>query len=408
MASTAVRTWGTAVIRMTAMDSESARIRGSTAGPGSPGMRTSSNATSTRRLRMMSRPLAPSAASRTSKSSLRMKRSESRTPGSSSMTRTTGRGGYTRGGSVPAAASSLLSLGLGDTKDDILVPASATCEIDGAGLPRLDRGDEPSEGVDILHRLPIDLEDGIARPDARLLPGAAGGDIGDDDTRPGREPESLARLGRQGLDDEAERFRRRLCSDSLVGRLLSDLDREPRGGLLTDHDERGRLPWLHPRHALLQVRHVLDGRAVELHDDVAGFEARGLGRAVLHHVGDEDSAVLFHPEALGQLRCQLLDHDAQPPAHDPALGHELGHDLPRHVDRDREPDALPRGHHGRIDPDHLTLDVQQRTTGIARIDRGIGLDERLVGSHSDLGAAGGGDVTDRDGAIEAERVADGD
>ena len=61
MASTAVRTWGTAVIRMTAMDSESARIRGRTTGPGSPGMRTSSSATSTRRERMISSPLAPSA-----------------------------------------------------------------------------------------------------------------------------------------------------------------------------------------------------------------------------------------------------------------------------------------------------------------------------------------------------------
>src|SRR5262245_6966373 len=181
MASTAVRTWGTAVIRMTAIDSESARMRGNTTGPGSPGMRTSSSATSTRRDRMISRPLAPSAASRTSKSSLRMKRSESRTPGSSSITRTTGRGGYTRGGSVPAAASSPLSLWLGDTKDDILVAASATLEIDGDGLTRFDRRDEPPECLDILHRLPIDLEDGIAGPNARLLAGAAGRNVGDDD-----------------------------------------------------------------------------------------------------------------------------------------------------------------------------------------------------------------------------------
>src|SRR6266536_1337528 len=135
MASTAVRTWGTAVIRMTAMDSESPRIRGSTTGPDSPGMRTSSNATSTRRDRMMSSPAAPSAASMTAKSSVRMKRSESRTPGASSMTRTTGRSGYvTTGGGALASAGSALSLEVGYRENDIFVAPSAALDIDGNDL----------------------------------------------------------------------------------------------------------------------------------------------------------------------------------------------------------------------------------------------------------------------------------
>src|SRR5262249_39755733 len=148
--STAVRTWGTAVIRMTAIDSESARMRGSTTGPGSPGMRTSRSATSTRRFRMISRPLAPSGASRTSKSSLRMKRKESRTPGSSSITKTTGRGGYTTGGSASAEAATSLSLGLGYGEHDVLVAASTTLQVDRHGLARLHGRGELAKAVDVL------------------------------------------------------------------------------------------------------------------------------------------------------------------------------------------------------------------------------------------------------------------
>src|SRR5712692_8716082 len=365
MASTAVRTWGTAVIRMTAMDSESARIRGSTTGPGSPRMRTSSSATSTRRDRMISSPAAPSAASRTSKSSLRMKRSDSRTPGSSSMTRTTGRDGYATVGGAPASAGPALSLEVGYREDDIFVAPSAALDIDGNDLARLHRGDDPPEALDIRHRLAIDLEDGVSCPDPGLVPGAAGRHLGDDEARLGGQLEPLAGLRRQGLDGEPEGFLPGLgAGGGLLAWLLADLDRERRRDLVADHDERRRAAGLHRRHTLLELRHVLDGRAVELHDDVPGLETGGLGRTVLHHVGDEDAAVLLHPEALGQLRRQLLDDDAQPAPHHPALVDELGHDIPRHVDRDREADPLPGGHHGGVDADHLALDVQERTAGV--------------------------------------------
>src|SRR6266545_1952419 len=192
MASTAVRTWGTAVIRMTAMDSLSARILGSTAGPGSPGMRTSSSATSTRRERMMSSPAAPSAASRTSKSSLRMTRSDSRTPNSSSMTRTTGRGGYETGGVPASSKGPALALDVGNREDDIFVAASTALEVDGNDPAGFHGDDDPPEALDVRHRLAIDLEDGVPSPDPGLLPGAAGRDIGDDDARLGGQLESLA------------------------------------------------------------------------------------------------------------------------------------------------------------------------------------------------------------------------
>src|SRR5204863_2300281 len=65
-----------------------------------------------------------------------------------------------------------------------------------------------------------------------------------------------------------------------------------------------------------------------------------------------------------------------------------------------------------VDADHFTVDVDERTTGIARIDRGVGLDEVLNGV---LVTAGKGQLratlrTDDprgDREVEAERISDG-
>src|SRR5580765_1336752 len=159
MASTAVRTCGTAVMRMTAMVSLRARMRGSTAGPCSPGIRTSSSATSIRRDRTISRAAAPSAASSTSKSSWRMMRRDSRTPVSSSITRTTGRDGYVNDGAPGSSGAPPSALRLGDGEDDILVPASAALQIHGNGITRLGGGDDALEMLDIGDGLAVHLED---------------------------------------------------------------------------------------------------------------------------------------------------------------------------------------------------------------------------------------------------------
>ena len=55
-----------------------------------------------------------------------------------------------------------------------------------------------------------------------------------------------------------------------------------------------------------------------------------------------------------------------------AAAHELARDPPQRVDRDGEgqPVAAALGDH----PDHAALAVQQRAAGVARVDRGVGLD----------------------------------
>ena len=100
---------------------------------------------------------------------------------------------------------------------------------------------------------------------------------------------------------------------------------------------------------------------------------------------------------------------------DVAVGLELGHDLPGRVDRDREAD--PDGAVARaarldlgVDPDHPARAVEQRTAGVAGVDRGVGLDHMI--DREPVGGADrpldSGDDPGGDGVLKPERVADRD
>src|SRR5947209_10668274 len=58
-----------------------------------------------------------------------------------------------------------------------------------------------------------------------------------------------------------------------------------------------------------------------------------------------------------------------------------------------------------IDTDHLALHVEQRSAGIAVIDRGVDLNELVVRRAIEVAVQGADDAR-RDGALAAERVAD--
>src|SRR5262245_32590981 len=185
------------------MESLSERMRGSTAAPDSPGIRTSRSATSTRRDRTMSSAVPPSGASRTSKSFCKIARSDSRTPTSSSMTRTTGRGRYAGDPASPCAAPLPL---VGDGKDDIFVPASAALEIDGHRITGLCRGDRTAKALDVSDRLSIHFDDRVAWMNARLIARAPRRHVGHEYPRLGRQFESLGGFGRERFDAEAQRL----------------------------------------------------------------------------------------------------------------------------------------------------------------------------------------------------------
>ncbi|MDF3039254.1 MAG: hypothetical protein K0Q71_1960 [Thermomicrobiales bacterium] len=95
--------------------------------------------------------------------------------------------------------------------------------------------------------------------------------------------------------------------------------------------------------------------------------------------------------------------------HAPFVDEEAGHPA-RGVDRHREADALRPLDDGGIDPDHAPAGVNQRSSRVAGVERGVGLDDIL-----DQPATAGAqrapqrrDDPSRDGRLEAEGVADGD
>jgi len=60
-----------------------------------------------------------------------------------------------------------------------------------------------------------------------------------------------------------------------------------------------------------QVLWFLDLLAAELDDDVAGFDARGFGRALVVDARNQGAASRFNVEAFGDLVSDLLDADAE-------------------------------------------------------------------------------------------------
>ncbi len=113
-------------------------------------------------------------------------------------------------------------------------------------------------------------------------------------------------------------------------------------------------------------------------------------------------------EALGDGVVDRLDAHAEPAATGLMELLELRDDR---LDRGRgrcEADAdraAGRREDRGIDADHLALQVEQRAAGIALVDRGVGLQEIVVGAAVDVAVAGGDDARGH-GLAEAERIAD--
>ena len=77
-------------------------------------------------------------------------------------------------------------------------------------------------------------------------------------------------------------------------------------------------------------------------------------------------------------------------------------------DREGDADIAARGREDRgVDADHLAVEVERRTTGVAAVHRRVDLDEVVIRTGADIAAAGRHDARGH-GAAEAERVADGD
>ena len=132
------------------------------------------------------------------------------------------------------------------------------------------------------------------------------------------------------------------------------------------------------------------------------------GRRAAQHAQDH------HPVDAEARRGRLLARDdADAGIARAAVADQLGHDAVHDVDRDREADAgagpgrrEDRGVHA----DEAPGGIEERTAGIARIDRRVGLDHagELAPLAGGQAALQGADHAGRQGVVEAERIADGE
>src|SRR5690606_20153850 len=125
----------------------------------------------------------------------------------------------------------------------------------------------------------------------------------------------------------------------------------------------------------------------------------------------EGTALHGQIEAVGELAINGLDANPEPAALDLAVTQQALHDRLGQARRNREADALisARATHDRIvDADQLAAGVDQRTTRVARVDGGIGLQEILVLMNAELAALGSRDDAHRHRLPDAEGIAHGE
>src|SRR5712691_8535038 len=114
-------------------------------------------------------------------------------------------------------------------------------------------------------------------------------------------------------------------------------------------------------------------------------------------------------ERLGEIGGKVLDRDPDAAPFDFTVSDQLVHDLACHIDRDGKADAdiaATRRQYRRVDTDHPPLQIDQRTARIARIDRGVGLNEILVAFDAETAAPERADDPRGHSLAETERVAD--
>jgi len=203
-----------------------------------------------------------------------------------------------------------------------------------------------------------------------------------------------------GLVALAHRFRRRLGPDPFarataitfalalagfaVGRLgLADCATELADGnghlfglTVAPHRDRHPCAGGHVGHQGRELGRPGDGGAAKLGDHIAWLNARLFGGATRLHRADQGAHRFFHAKRLGQVRRDLLDGDPQTPSADFSVFQQLAFDLHRHINGNGKRQPLITTAVAvdlRVDANHFTAHIEQWATGVARIDRNIGL-----------------------------------
>src|SRR5438552_1830171 len=114
-------------------------------------------------------------------------------------------------------------------------------------------------------------------------------------------------------------------------------------------------------------------------------------------------------ETIGDVGRDRLDLHADPAARDAAFIAQLRDYTLHRVGRNCEcdPDRTARRREDRgVDPNHVAVDVESRTAGIAFVHRCVDLNEIVVGTGADVAAARRDD-TGGHGTAQPEGIADG-
>ena len=154
----------------------------------------------------------------------------------------------------------------------------------------------------------------------------------------------------------------------------------------------------------------VDGEPVDLDDPVAGLDAGRLGWSLVVDACDQRAARGRDVEALADVVGDLLNPHAEPAAARLAVLAQLIDNGDGAVRGNGKADSnrTPRRRDDRgIDADDLAVEVEQRSAGIAAIDRRISLNVVVVGTGIDVAVARLDDARGHR-AAEAERIADGD
>lgn len=122
------------------------------------------------------------------------------------------------------------------------------------------------------------------------------------------------------------------------------------------------------------VRHAV---AIDADNHVAGSQADSRGRRTRKYLADDGALCRARMERRREILGQVLRYDAKLSALDFSVRDQFRKNLlsGSRGNRKAEADAAARRtDDSAVDADHAPIEVQQRTTGIARVDGGIRLD----------------------------------
>ena len=155
-----------------------------------------------------------------------------------------------------------------------------------------------------------------------------------------------------------------------------------------------------------------DRMPAEFNNHVPFTQTANLRRTVRfdgkHQHAALNGQIVVADRAAVQLHVLSGHADVTPP--DLAIFDEPAGDVFRGVDRDGKTDSLRRQNYRRVDADDFAARIDERTSGIAGVQRSVGLDDvvdKPAGARPE-GASEGADNARRHGALKAVRITDGD